>query len=66
LATLIQIRRDTQANWTANNPVLALGEMAYSTDVSKLKIGNGASAWNSLPYINVLPSEISILDGGTP
>jgi hypothetical protein len=58
LATLIQIRRDSQANWTTNDPVLALGEMAYSTDVKKLKVGNGSSNWSELEYINVLPSEL--------
>ena len=59
MATLIQIRRDTQANWTTNNPVLALGELAYSTDQQKLKVGDGSSAWSALDYINALPSEIT-------
>jgi hypothetical protein len=58
LATLIQIRRDTQANWITNNPVLASGEIAFSTDQSKIKIGNGSSSWSQLEYINVLPSEL--------
>jgi hypothetical protein len=58
LATLIQIRRDTQANWTANDPVLASGEIAFSTDQNKIKIGNGSSLWSQLDYINVLPSEL--------
>jgi len=58
LATLIQIRRDTQANWTTNNPVLASGEIAFSTDQNKIKIGNGSSSWSQLDYINVLPSEL--------
>jgi nucleoside diphosphate kinase len=62
LATLIQIRRDSEANWVSNNPVLALGELAYSTDISKLKVGNGSSNWSSLAYINVLPSEIAGLN----
>jgi hypothetical protein len=62
LATLIQIRRDSEANWILNNPVLALGELAYSTDISKLKVGNGSSSWSSLAYINVLPSEIAGLN----
>ena len=59
MATLIQIRRDTQANWTTNNPVLALGELAYSTDQQKLKVGDGSSSWSTLDYINALPSEIT-------
>jgi len=59
MATLIQIRRDSQANWISNNPVLAVGEMAYSTDEQKLKVGDGSSDWSSLSYINALPSEIT-------
>jgi hypothetical protein len=59
LATLIQIRRDTQANWTTNDPVLASGEIAFSTDQNKIKIGNGSSLWSDLNYINVLPSELN-------
>lgn len=59
MATLIQIRRDTEANWTSNNPTLASGELALSTDQDKIKVGNGASAWSDLSYINALPAEIT-------
>jgi hypothetical protein len=45
-----QFRRDTAANWAANNPVLLSGEMGIETDTSKFKIGDGASAWTSLGY----------------
>lgn len=47
---VIRIRRDTAANWTAANPVLALGELAAETDTLKLKLGDGATAWNALGY----------------
>lgn len=50
MATKIQYRRDTAANWTAANPVLASGEPAYETDTKKRKIGDGTTAWNSLGY----------------
>jgi hypothetical protein len=50
MAVQIQWRRDTAANWTANNPTLAQGEPAYETDTNKFKIGNGSTAWNSLAY----------------
>lgn len=46
----IQIRRGTAALWTAANPVLANGELGLETDTGKLKIGNGATAWQSLGY----------------
>lgn len=45
-----EFRRDTAANWTANNPVLLDGELGWERDTRKVKMGNGTSAWNSLPY----------------
>jgi len=51
MTTEIDIRRDTAANWTSNNPTLALGEMGFETDTRKLKVGDGATAWTSLLYI---------------
>lgn len=50
MATIIQLRRDTAANWTANNPTLADGEQGYETDTGKEKIGDGSTAWNALSY----------------
>ena len=47
----IQARHDTAANWTANNPTLAVGELGYETDTQKLKLGDGATAWTTLPYL---------------
>ena len=46
----IQIRRDTAANWTSNNPTPAQGELCYETDTHKFKIGDGSTAWTSLSY----------------
>jgi len=42
----IQLRRDTAANWVANNPILLSGELGIETDTLKFKIGNG-SRWNA-------------------
>lgn len=50
MANRIQYRRDTAANWTAANPVLATGEAAYETDTAKIKIGDGVTAWTGLGY----------------
>ena len=60
MATRIQKRRDTAANWTAVNPVLAQGEEGIELDTNKEKIGNGTTAWNSLPYktLGLTPSAI--------
>lgn len=50
MAVIIQFRRDTDANWSSTNPVLANGEMGINTTTNQFKIGNGSTAWNSLSY----------------
>lgn len=55
MATQIQLRRDTSANWTTNNPILAEGEIGIETDglgtpTILKKIGNGFNDWVTLPY----------------
>lgn len=57
MANKIQIRRDTTANWTANNPILAVGEIGINVDTNDFKIGNGTSNWNTLSY--TLPQDAS-------
>jgi hypothetical protein len=32
MTTRIKLRRDTEANWTTNDPVLALGEAGHNTN----------------------------------
>ena len=51
MADMIQIRRDTAANWTSANPILAQGELGAETDTDKIKIGDGTTAWSSLDYL---------------
>ena len=51
MATKIQLRRDTAANWAGTNPILAQGEPGIELDTNKLKVGDGSTAWNSLDYI---------------
>lgn len=51
MATKIQLRRDTAANWTSANPTLSAGELGYETDTDKVKIGDGATAWTTLTYL---------------
>lgn len=48
--TKIQLRRDTAANWTTNNPTPASGEPCFETDTGKFKIGDGVTTYNNLPY----------------
>ena len=50
MAVVIQLRHDTAANWTAANPILAIGEFGYETDTNRNKMGDGTSHWNTLPY----------------
>ena len=51
MASIIQIRRDTAANWTSANPTLAQGELGLETDTLKVKAGDGSTAWNSASYL---------------
>ena len=51
MASRLQIRRDSAANWASANPVLAQGELGVELDTNKFKVGNGTSDWNSLPYL---------------
>lgn len=56
METRIQLRRDTDANWSSNNPVLAVGEIGFNTDNFDFKIGNGINNWNNLSYFSALIS----------
>ncbi|WP_026946189.1 hyaluronate lyase N-terminal domain-containing protein [Algoriphagus marincola] len=47
----IQLRRDKAAFWAQADPVLAQGELAWSTDTGELKIGDGTTPWSELPNI---------------
>lgn len=57
------LRNDTLENWQSSNPVLQKGEMvlvydAKSTkDPVKIKIGDGSSNFNALPYQNDVIAE---------
>lgn len=57
METRIQLRRDTGSNWTSNNPVLAIGEIGIDTTINNLKIGDGSTAWNALPYFIEIASQ---------
>lgn len=59
----IQLRRDTAANWTSVNPILAQGEEGLETDTRLKKMGDGVTAWNSLSYNSgvALPTDTSIV-----
>jgi hypothetical protein len=62
---LIQLRRDTAANWTSTNPTLAAGEMGFETDTGKFKIGTGSTAWTSLLYATDASDITGTITGGS-
>jgi FtsP/CotA-like multicopper oxidase with cupredoxin domain len=46
----IQMKRGPAADWVAQNPVLATGEIGVETDTHQFKIGDGVTAWNDLDH----------------
>jgi hypothetical protein len=69
MAVQIQLRNDTAANLTTNNPILALAEMGIETDTDLFKLGNGVDTWDDLPYggIQGTDGEAFVnIDGGIP
>ena len=58
----ILIRRDTEENWARVNPILLMAEKGYEMDGRGMKIGDGVTRWNDLPYF----VGFDIMDGGNP
>lgn len=50
--TTFKLKRGTAARWAEVNPILAEGEPGFVYDQNRLKIGDGKTAWNDLPYID--------------
>jgi len=72
LTGTIQLRKDTEANFTSSNPVLLNGEVAISTDYKyvqtdqpRFKIGNGVDTWTSLDYQPVDTQLTALVVNGT-
>lgn len=49
---LIQFRGGTSAQWADANPVLADREPGWDTEVKRLKVGDGTTAWGDLAWID--------------
>ena len=60
MATRLQIRRGTAAQWAAANPILAQGEPGEETDTAILKVGDGVTAWTAL-LATANPAQITAL-----
>lgn len=51
MADLIKFKRGKSTSWTTKNLLLEAGEPGFETDTKRLKIGDGSTLWNDLPYI---------------
>ena len=52
LNTTFKVKRGTAARWAEVNPILEQGEPGFVYDQNRLKIGDGVTPWNDLPYID--------------
>lgn len=60
MATRIQLRRDTAANWAEANPALAMGEAGFDITNNQLRIGDGERNWNALTPLDGSNIDLSI------
>ena len=65
MATRMQQRRGTAAQWSSTDPILAAGEIGFESDSGKFKIGDGVNHWSVLSYF-ANAAEISNLIDGAP
>lgn len=59
LAIRFKVRRGTAANLASVNETPLAGELVIETDTRKTKLGDGATAYNSLPYATVVPGAVT-------
>ena len=65
MATRMQQTRALRATFSAKNYLLLAGEIGFEKDTGKIKIGDGVTTWNSLPYLTVEPGDINgFVDAG--
>ena len=46
----IQFKRGTAKRWEELNPILDEGQPGFVIDENRLKVGDGITPWNDLPY----------------
>lgn len=56
---------DTASNLATQNPTMNLGTSGYETDTRRWKLGDGMTAWNSLPYQDMRRTPSQINNPGT-
>ena len=54
----IQIRGNTTSNLTSANETLDARRLVIDTDTGKIRCHNNVTAYNNLPDLNVLPTEV--------
>jgi hypothetical protein len=63
MATRMQQRRGTAAQWTSTNagagPVLNAGEIGWESDTNRFKIGDGVNNWSNLDYFADINSTVN-------
>ena len=52
MAVVIRFKRGQSTSWESKNLLLGPGEPGFELDTKQLKIGDGTTVWNELPYIN--------------
>ncbi len=68
LKTRIRNAYKTESEWSSSNPVLLLGEKAYTKGGSKdgyCKISDGTSTWSELSYVGSPETKKVIIDSNT-
>jgi hypothetical protein len=50
MATRMQQRRGTAAQWNSADPILEAGEIGFESDTNKFKMGDGVNQWSDLDY----------------
>lgn len=51
MSGVLQLKRATDIKWQELNLVLAAGEPGFEKNTNRLKIGDGITPWNELPYL---------------
>jgi hypothetical protein len=66
----MNVVRYTSREWYIKNPILADGGVGYDKTLNQIKIGDGRTSWNDLPYVRgsnkAASSDSLVLDGGAP
>lgn len=58
--TTFKLKRGYSAGWEQANPILQQGEPGVALDLYRIKIGDGVTPWNALPYLDVGKSAYDI------